>query len=148
MVPGSLLPEKLHWTLEVVSLWFVRIHGHRRGIWQLQSPWQKPGCGHRNTWPWSWKIRSSEKISLTKCQCQQLHLPFPLSPPADKEFSFLIVLFCFQPPYSIIMTTGQWWVSFHFLHRQQQEITYKTGSSLKAKYTEMNPLRMPKGSWQ
>ena len=56
--------------LQVVGLWFARTHGHRRGIWKLQNSWQKSGCVHRNTWPWSWDNhgRSPEKISLTKCQ--------------------------------------------------------------------------------
>ena len=70
-------------------------------------------------------------------KCQQLNLPFLLSSPADEGIFSLIVLFCFQPSYAAIMTIREWQISFHFLHSQQQEITYKIGAAEKVRYCRM-----------
>lgn len=52
--------------------------------------------------------------------------------------NFLIVLFCVQLPYTIIMTSGQWQISFTFLYKLQKEMqssnfTNRPGNSLKRK---------------
>lgn len=112
--------------------------GSQPAVHELQSSGHRnPDVGTETPDPDPGSIRGGacKRFLWQSAKCQQLNLLFSWSSPADKEGIFsLIALFCFQLPFTIIITIGQWQISFNFLHRLQQEMhlwafTNKTGNS-------------------